>query len=741
MWRRSPAVSTVLATIALVLLPAVSNIQANVLPASWTPYLWVTWPTGLLLAAPLIYLDVRQRHREALITGQDDGTSTAQRRRLQYAADSLAAAVRQQWADEKRLRSLDHPVPLRLRWASSTRPVAAALADVVTANTVPTRPRAVRGDGTAPLATLLNRVRDRQLVILGAPGAGKSALALLFVLHQLEQRNPDDPVAVLLTASSWDPRTEQLHTWLARRIAEEYPALSDTTRYGVDVPRALVAEGRVMAVLDGLDEMPASLRPIAIAALDQAAAPDLPLVVTCRSEEYEAAVTGGNAFLSRAAVVEIQPLDLAAVDRFLAATRPAADKRWQLVMRELHAHPDLPLAQVLTSPLMVTLARAVYGSPAIDPHELLEITEVDEIEHHLLDAIVPAAYQDAPTNLASPTVLPGSNHQPQRARVWLTFLARHANRCDTGDLAWWQLAEAIPRTILALITALPVGLLFGVSGGLAGGPLVALVLAVVFGAATALSSVFARPPAPARVQLRFRSTARPFLSTFVGGCAAGLGVALGLRLSILPAAGSGLVVGLAFASRVWLSVPTDAREAPTPELAMKENRTDALNLALVMAVSLGFFDGLGFTVSQGLPPGVAGSSGLLIAIVCGASVGGFAGHVGYGRAGGVAFGLASAIAIGVIFAPVRHPSAHEGTIGPAYGLAVGLAVGTAGALSRAWGRFTVARVWLALRGHLPWQLMDFLNDAHRRGVLRQSGAVHEFRHLKLRDHLARTDSD
>lgn len=68
------------------------------------------WPAGLVLAAPLIYLDVRQRKREAFITEQDDRNSTAQRRRLRRAADSLSAAVHQQWADEERLRSLKDPV-------------------------------------------------------------------------------------------------------------------------------------------------------------------------------------------------------------------------------------------------------------------------------------------------------------------------------------------------------------------------------------------------------------------------------------------------------------------------------------------------------------------------------------------------------------------------------------------------------------------------------------------------------
>jgi hypothetical protein len=64
---------------------------------------------------------------------------------------------------------------------------------------------------------------------------------------------------------------------------------------------------------------------------------------------------------------------------------------------------------------------------------------------------------------------------------------------------------------------------------------------------------------------------------------------------------------------------------------------------------------------------------------------------------------------------------------------VGLVIGVAGS---AWARFLAARTWLAVGGELPWRLMRFLRDARVRGVLRQSGAVYEFRHALLRERLA-----
>lgn len=55
-------------------------------------------------------------------------------------------------------------------------------------------------------------------------------------------------------------------------------------------------------------------------------------------------------------------------------------------------------------------------------------------------------------------------------------------------------------------------------------------------------------------------------------------------------------------------------------------------------------------------------------------------------------------------------------------------------MSGAWVNFIVARLFFA--GRLPWRLMRFLEDAHRRGVLRQVGATYEFRHQRLQQYFA-----
>jgi hypothetical protein len=41
-----------------------------------------------------------------------------------------------------------------------------------------------------------------------------------------------------------------------------------------------------------------------------------------------------------------------------------------------------------------------------------------------------------------------------------------------------------------------------------------------------------------------------------------------------------------------------------------------------------------------------------------------------------------------------------------------------------------------MRWHTPLRLMNFLDDAHERNVLRTVGPVYQFRHARLQDRLA-----
>jgi predicted NACHT family NTPase len=93
----------------------------------------------------------------------------------------------------------------------------------------------------------------RWLVILGAPGSGKTTLAVQLLLRLLEIRTAAYPVPVLLTANGWDTTAHpRIRDWLAFRLSKDYPALRAIDEA---MPGELVDSGMVLPVIDGLDEL------------------------------------------------------------------------------------------------------------------------------------------------------------------------------------------------------------------------------------------------------------------------------------------------------------------------------------------------------------------------------------------------------------------------------------------------------------------------------------------------------
>ncbi|MFE2077700.1 helix-turn-helix transcriptional regulator [Streptomyces misionensis] len=164
---------------------------------------------------------------------------------------------------------------------------------------------------------------------------------------------------------------------------------------------------------------------------------------------------------------------------------------WQPVLRNVREpSPDgspAPLATVLSTPLMVALARTVYSdTPDHDPAELLDIPGKQELAEHLLDNFLPTVYLRA---------RPGARGwDPERVQRWLGHLARHLTESRTPDLAWWRLGHGLRRStrtlVTALVTALVIGLVDGVMsvgfsgsviGGVLDGTIVGLLAGLLFG--------------------------------------------------------------------------------------------------------------------------------------------------------------------------------------------------------------------------------------------------------------------
>jgi hypothetical protein len=517
-----------------------------------------------------------------------------------------------------------------------------------------------------------------RIVLIGEPGSGKSTVAMLLTIGLLD-RYLDGAVPVLLPLSTWDPTVEDVRTWMTRRLYEDHPALRNTELYGSYAADLLVEQRRVFPILDGLDEIPQALRADAMERINRAFPVTSPLMITSRIDEFvDTASRVGP--VPEADVLELHPLDQEEIAAYLrTGADPVTAACWEPIFLNLRAEPDGPLAEVLSVPLMVWLASTVYATGGVEPSELLDrgrFPDHKAIEDHLVDSLVERVFGNRDVAY--------QNHASQawprdQARRWLGFLAQQMREQGVRELAWWDLRRSVGNAWLALLGALAVGSIGGFGVGwltaYASTSKIAPLTGLIAGAAVAVAALAAS-------SRTFRArTAKPRLGVWrsLVVTSGTIGTATGLAFGALYGVSAGLVVGLGLAVATALrfagASSAELTHPSSPQWTMARDRVAVWTGSLVLGVVFGAAAAMVFGVNQ-------------------------TGMVGLGLSSGLLLGFALSV------------------------------------LHLRWWWFTVARIWLAARMNVPWELVVFLDDARKLGVLRQAGSCYQFRHALVQDRLA-----
>jgi len=290
---------------------------------------------------------------------------------------------------------------------------------------------------TSQIPSMAARFRDTRycrLIICGEAGSGKSVLARLLMAELLKNRGRGEPVPVFLPLWSWDPDTEDLHDWLKRRIGEEYPELLAESAYGPTAVAALVDQGLVLPILDGLDALPERCRMSVLS--DGGLRSQDRLILTCRTDVVEAfknAAEDQAGEIEGFTVIEPGPVRYEEAERFLSDVtgRSAA---WKAVQNHIADCDDCQLKEVLSEPRICYLASIVFGT---SDKVLAQVAAAALIAHHadpagaigslLLSELIPALVADGGGARGFPWY-------EARAQAWLTSLAWRDLR-DPADRA------------------------------------------------------------------------------------------------------------------------------------------------------------------------------------------------------------------------------------------------------------------------------------------------------------------
>lgn len=635
--------------------------------------------------------------------------------------------------------------------------------------------------GNQRVADLFHEV-GRSLLILGAPGSGKT-ITLLDLARELVSQAEADPaqsIPVVLNLSSWNPR-QTIETWLIEELSSKYQI---PKRMG----RSWVEASRLTLLLDGLDEVRIEDRAACVEAInrfiEEIGGPGL--AVASRIEDYTALPVR----LTLYAAIALRPLSEEQVQRHVERAGPALSG----LATALRSNPSLlAMAQ---SPLMLDVMTMACQEMTAD--SLIRLSEENwQAQRERLFG----AYVDRMFQRRGQAAQAFSREETVGCLAWLARGMQRQGQTvfmlDQLQPAWlasrgerWRYAMAT-RGVAAMAVAAGYGLVSGfvvfllelfrsnpdgtvrmgpiVSTFFGTGPRLGLVEAPLSGVAFAVGAgLFLGLVDGTRLDrgaargatLVPRTLGRTFLHAVLValGCAVAGGIGVGLFWGPLEGLEVGLFFGIMFAV-IWGTRNTGT--TPVHDIHPVEALTWSTQKALrggVIGTLLGLVLGMALAVlfdlvrEQPPQPREILSIGVVWALaysVLGMAFGGLEGDLVKGKTSpnqGIALSRKHALLMWLGFSALTLLCQMVATW-PFEGLFAGLIVGlllggTLGITAGMWyGGLDVLhhyalRFMLWRQGHMPLRYGRFLNHAHQLIFLQRVGGGVIFIHRLLLEHFA-----
>ena len=419
-----------------------------------------------------------------------------------------------------------------------------------------------------------------RLVVLGAAGAGKSALCVRILNRLVESDDPADPVPVLLRLSTWTDPSQSFNQWLTAQLDADFDFLP-APMFGRSGAAGLVMADRLRLSLDGLDELPPPAAAELIRSIRTEPVLQNAFVITSRAQEYLSAKKNDRV-LGGTTTVELLPLDVADVSGYLMANFEHGANRWSDVLATLANSPDSPAASVLTQPLMLGLAAEMFERSDSDPGAILDLQTSEDVARYLVTGFPEMVYAEAATR--------GQRWPYRRARKHLHAIARdldHLRGDDdvhtAADLDWWDLHRLVPKkvartapVVIGSVACTPLGMLiFGLFARLWFG--------AAFGALTGALGGLVVGFLPQEPPRRFTLAAlldpkaragNPWAAVGFGAVGVAVGGLLGgLLYTPVDAVFAAVVAGTAFATARTATSPTVGKGQVTPTSSYASDRS------------------------------------------------------------------------------------------------------------------------------------------------------------------------